>query len=397
MSRRIAARRLFPLTSRNSCIDNGFVEIDDDGVVLRTGVCTDVRAEDEYYDGAVVPGFVNTHCHIELSHMQGRMPKGTGMAEFIDIISEQRDDASVDEKKRCIKRWMDALWEQGVQAMGDISNEDISFGIKASHPMYTRTFLEVFGTEPEDADKIVAGVLELNSRADALGIDAAPTPHACYTTSPELVTACSREGLKSGFLSYHCEESDQEEEMLMCGSGPLWKTRKRQNMSTPPVVPGRSALEYFVERVSAGMETPVDGNILLVHEVCMDEKGAKAAAAAFRHPYVALCPLSNLFIHDKLAPVMQMRDWPVTLTVGTDSLTSNDTLCMVDELYCLQSRFGLGLDELLGWACTNGARFLGKGDVMGSIEPGKKPGLVFISGLDGEGRLTESSVSRRII
>ena len=159
-------------------IHDGFVELDDNGVVLKTGKSEDISSEKEYYDGAVVPGFVNAHCHLELSSMRGKFRKGTGMAGFIDQINELRDSTTHEQKLEEISYWMKTLWNRGVSAMADISNCSDTFAEKSTSPMYTRTFLEVFGTEPEDCDAVMDGVRELKKTADSFGIDAAPTPHA---------------------------------------------------------------------------------------------------------------------------------------------------------------------------------------------------------------------------
>lgn len=130
----------------------------------------------------------------------------------------------------------------------------------------------------------------------------------------------------------------------------------------------------------------------------MDQEGIDAVKEVMRHPYIALCPCSNLFIHNELPPVDLMRRNGLKLTVGTDSLSSNDDLDMVRELYCLQSNFkDLGMSELLSWACLNGAAFLGKDAQLGSLEVGKKPGVVFIDNLDADGRLTDASASYRLV
>ena len=315
--RRIAAKYLYPLVSTEPVI-NGFVELEDDGTVIRTGICADPAAEPEFYDGAVVPGFVNAHCHVELSYMKGLFRKGTGMAGFIDQINELRDTKSLEEKVRDLAEAMDSLWSQGVVAMADISNCADSFAVKTIHPMYTRTFLEVFGTEPEDCDAVMDGVRKLQQVADGFGIDAAPTPHACYTMSPELVTAVSVEGLKSGFLSFHSEETEEEEEMLKSGSGKMWENRKKAGMSVPPVT-GKSSLLYFIDRLLKGHSAPFDEHILLVHECCMDQEGIDAVKAVMNHPFVAVCPLSNLFIHNALPPIDLMRRNGLKVCVGTDS------------------------------------------------------------------------------
>lgn len=391
--KRYAAKYLYTLETEQPVV-NGFVELDDDGTVLRSGVC-DPASEDVFLDGALCPGFVNAHCHSELSYMKGLFRKGTGMAGFIDQINELRDTQSPAQKEAALREAFDCLWEQGVVAMADISNCADSFELKSRHPMYTRSFLEVFGTEPGDCEAVMESVRKLQQKAISYGLDAAPTPHACYTMSPELVSAASAEGLRSGFLSYHSEESDEEEQMIRSGSGPMWENRKAAGMSVPPVT-GRSSLEYFLDRLKAAVPVPVQGNVLLVHECCLDAEGVAAAKAVLAHPYIAICPLSNIFIHNSLPPIPLMRESGIPICVGTDSLSSNDSLCIVDELYCIQKAFPeVSLGELLVWACSNGASFLGKGDVFGTMEAGKRPGLVFISAIK-DGHLSSDSKSRRL-
>ena len=392
--KRIAAKYVYPLTSTEPLV-NGFVEVEEDGTVVRTGVCEDPAKESVFLDGALVPGFVNAHCHVELSYMKGLFRKGTGMAGFIDQINELRDTKSLEQKVSDLTQAMDSLWEQGVVAMADISNCDDSFAVKARHPMYTRTFLEVFGTEPEDCGAVMEGVRKLKAVADGFGIDAAPTPHACYTMSPELVTAVSAEGLKSGFLSFHSEETEEEEEMLKYGSGKMWENRVKAGMSVPPVT-GKSSLLYFIDRLLQGHPAPFDEHILLVHECCMDQEGIDAVKTVMNHPFVAICPLSNLFIHNALPPIDLMRRNGLKVCVGTDSLSSNDDLRIVDELFCLQRNFPeVPLGELFTWASRNGAEFLSKPE-FGTLEAGKKPGLVLVDHLDADGRLTASSKSHRL-
>ena len=394
--KRIAAEYLYTLDSYEPLV-NGFVEYDDDGTIVSVGECEDVGKEETFYKGALVPGFVNTHCHIELSHLQGKFAKKTGMAGFIDQINALRDISDRTSRMECIRKWMDRLWSQGVSAMGDISNGDESFPAKAASPMYTRTFLEVFGSEPEDCAKVMESVGQLQEKVAGYGLDAAPTPHSCYTMSPELLTAASRAALDSGYLSYHSQESLQEEQMLVSGNGALYENRKRLGMSTPPVT-GRPSLFYFLDRIGKIHPAPFEEHILLVHEVCLTEEAADAVNDKLKNAFVALCPMSNIFIHDTLPPVALMRRKGMKITVGTDSLSSNDTLDIVGEMHCLQKAFPyISLGEILTWACRNGALFLGKEKGLGTIAPGKRPGIVLIEGLDADGRLTDGSFSGRII
>lgn len=375
-------------------IRNGYVEYDEtDGTILGVGECA---PGEEVTPGALTPGFVNGHCHIELSHLHGKFRKGTGMAGFIDQINELRDWAGRDEKVRLTKLWMDKMWAAGVSAMADISNDDSSFEVKKSHDMYTRTFLEVFGSEPHMCEGVMADVTALNATADQAGIDAAPTPHSCYTMSPDLLSASAAAGLAKGFLSYHSQESQEEEDLLRTGSGAMYENRKRSGMSTPPVT-GESSLKYFIQRLAAATPAPYNQHILLVHNVCLSQEDIEAAKEVMNNVYWAVCPLSNIFIHNALPPIPLMRANGLDIMLGTDSLSSNDDLDMVKEMVCLHKNFPeVPMSEILTWATLNGARFLKKDGIMGSLEAGKKPGIVRINNIDGDGYVTVESSSERI-
>ena len=391
--KRITASFVYTLDD-DKPIRNGYVEYDEaEGTIISTGECE----PGEYVEpGALVPGFVNAHCHVELSHLHDKFRKGTGMAGFIDQINELRDWAGREVKQQLVRKWMDKMWEDGVSAMADISNDDSSFDIKKEHPMYVRTFLEVFGSEPEMCEGVMTEVTELKRVADAAGIDAAPTPHSCYTMSPQLLSASAAAGLESGYLSYHSQESQEEEELLLSGSGAMYENRKRSGMSTPPVT-GESSLKYFIDRLAEAKSAPYDEHILLVHNVCLQQSDIDAAKKVMKNVYFAICPLSNIFIHNALPPIDLMRKNGLAIALGTDSLSSNDDLDIVKELVCLRENFPhVPMKELLVWSSLNGARFLGKDDRLGSLSVGKCPGIVRIMNVDGEGNVTAESRSVRI-
>jgi cytosine/adenosine deaminase-related metal-dependent hydrolase len=319
------------------------------------------------------------------------------MAGFIDQINALRDWASDDVKTELVREWMDKLWKDGVSAVADISNDASSFPVKQSSPIYTRTFLEVFGTEPEDCEGVMESVMKLQDTSEEYGIDAAPTPHSCYTMSPQLLSASSAAGLESGFLSYHSQESQEEEDLLISGTGAMAENRRRAGMSTPPVT-GESSLKYFIDRLADVKPAPHKGHILLVHNVTLKQDDIDAAKKAFENVYWAICPLSNIFIHDALPPVPLMRENGLKICLGTDSLSSNDDLDMMAELVCLHENFSdVPMAELFRWASRNGAEFLGKENVLGSFAEGRRPGIVLVNGLDENGNITGRSRSERII
>ena len=392
--KRVTAEFVYTLTSAEP-IRNGFVEYDDQtGEILEVGVCAPGETVSE---GALTPGFVNAHCHVELSHLHKKFVKGSGMAGFIDQINALRDWAGRERKQELVKEWMDKMWNDGVSAMADISNDDSSFDVKASHNMYTRTFLEVFGSEPEMCEGVMTEVTELQKVADAAGIDAAPTPHSCYTMSPQLLSESAAAGLKRGYISYHSQESQEEEDLLLTGSGAIYENRVRNGMSTPPVT-GESSLKYFIQRLAQVHEAPYEEHVLLVHNVCLSQDDVEAAKKVMKNVWWAICPLSNIFIHNALPPIGLMRKNGLSIALGTDSLSSNDDLDMVAEMICLHKNFPeVPMNEILVWACLNGARFLSKDKVLGTLEAGKRPGIVRISGIDENGFVTADSRSQRVI
>ena len=394
-TKRVAAKYVYTLESYEPIV-NGFVEYnEEDGTIVATGVCEHPDSE-EILDGALVPGFVNAHCHVELSHLFGKFYKGSGMAGFIDQINALRDWAGRDVKVQLVQEWMDKMWNDGVTAMADISNDDASFDVKASHKMYTRTFLEVFGSEPHMCEGVMNDVTELNRIADSKGIDAAPTPHSCYTMSPQLLSASAAAGLEKGYISYHSQESQEEEDLLLSGSGAMYENRVRNGISTPPVT-GESSLKYFIQRLADAAPAPYDQHILLVHNVCLQQDDINAAKEVMKNVYWAVCPLSNIFIHNALPPIPLMRENGLAIAVGTDSLSSNDDLSVIKEIACLHENFPeVPMGEIFTWASLNGARFLSREDVFGTLTAGKKPGIVLVKGLDAEGNVTKESTSVRV-
>ena len=392
--KRITAAFVYTLADAEP-IRNGFVDYDDQtGEIIAVGSCPEGT---EVSEGALVPGFVNAHCHVELSHLHKKFVKGSGMAGFIDQINALRDWAGRERKQELVKEWMDKMWKDGVSAMADISNDDSSFDVKASHNMYTRTFLEVFGSEPPMCEGVMKDVTELQKVADEAGIDAAPTPHSCYTMSPQLLSASAAAGLEKGYISYHSQESQEEEDLLLTGTGAMYENRVRNGMSTPPVT-GESSLKYFIQRLSQAHEAPYDEHILLVHNVCLAQEDIDAAKKVMNNVWWAICPLSNIFIHNALPPIPLMRENGLAIALGTDSLSSNDDLDMVAEMICLHENFPeVPMNEILTWASLNGARFLSKDAELGSLEAGKKPGIVRISDMDENGYVTSASRSERVI
>ena len=109
----------------------------------------------------------------------------------------------------------------------------------------------------------------------------------------------------------------------------------------------------------------------------------------------ATCPNANLYIENKLPNYQHFLETQATVCVGTDSLTSNWQLSILDEIKTiLKLQSYLTFDTVLEWATINGAKALGFDHELGSIEIGKTPGLVLLE--HNENGISKQTTSKKI-
>ncbi len=392
----ISANYIFPINGKP--IKNGYLKVSDDGTILEIGEITKESEDVEFYNGIICPGFINSHCHVELSYLKGYFKEDTGMSGFINQINALRLAVEEEERLASIENQMNFLYKQGVSGMADISNCTESFKSKKESQMFVRTYLELFGCEPKEAEEVLNSGKSLELKAKETGIEGAVTPHSCYTMSPELLANSAHHGLKSGYLSYHNQESQEEEDMIINGTGALADNYKGRNLPTPPVT-GKSALIYFIDRLLSVSESPINGKVLLVHNTVTNQESIDYAKKHLAQTYWAICPLSNIFIHRMLPPLDLLRSNILKICLGTDSLSSNKILSIVEEMKCIQNNFpNIPLEEIFKWATLNGAEAIGKENELGTLEVGKKPGIVLVENVDCKNmKLTDKSFSRRLV
>src|SRR4051794_24766020 len=75
-------------------LDNNFVLITNEkGIVKDILQQKDAGDEIQYFKGILTPGFINCHCHLELSHMKGLIPERTGLVDFVfKVVTERHFD-----------------------------------------------------------------------------------------------------------------------------------------------------------------------------------------------------------------------------------------------------------------------------------------------------------------
>lgn len=366
----ISASYVFPVVGPP--IKNGVIGVEIDGTI--TSVLTPEEAENEkikgitHYEGLLVPGFVNTHCHLELSHLKGQIETRTGLLGFVQAIMKLRtsDEDALD---LAMLRADREMFENGIVAVGDISNQIISRGTKLGSPIYYHTFLEVMGFNPVTAKESIARALEFKEKFAPLKVSI--VPHAPYSVSAELFKELRDNGGTRGeLLSIHNQETEDENLFFERKEGGFLELYKVLGLDIDFYeASGKTSLQTFLPMLSDQQKT------LLVHNTFTSEADVEFAEAYHPNLYWCLCPNANLYIENRLPDVDMLRNAGVKITLGTDSLASNNRLSIFAEMQTLQINFGIDFDDLLKWGTINGAEFLGVEKRYGSLEPGKRPGI----------------------
>lgn len=384
----------FVITNAGPVLRRAVITVDDEGTIISvddTG--GDLREEPsvEFHNGIIIPGFVNCHCHLELSHMKGSLPPGSGLGNFIEHVRSARSTSHEDIATAAFSS--DKLMHKsGISLCADICNSTDTFGIKKESRIKYINLLEVFGIDPARACKRMEEMALLAKAAEQEDLEYYITPHSAYSVSLTLFSLLKSVTGNNKVTSIHFMETPAEKELLASHSGALMDTYRRSGLlrSEPQLAFGHSSV--IVNEITAS------GNLILVHNTFADQDTI-AEVNSRKNLFWCLCPNSNLHIENTLPPVRLLKENGCRIVVGTDSLASNSRLSILEELKTLQLNFAdLTLAELIRWGTLNGAIALGEEEKFGSIKPGKKPGLALIEDADlSEMKLTAESTVTRLI
>jgi cytosine/adenosine deaminase-related metal-dependent hydrolase len=340
-----------------------------------------------YHPGLLCPGFVNTHCHLELSHMRGMIPEGTGLVDFLSLVIRSRGEEPAKIAEAIAKAEQEML-DGGIVAVGDICNTADTLEQKWAGRLCYHNFIETIGF----VEQAAAARFE-QSRAvyDRFVGRHSLVPHAPYSVSAGLFRLIA--GLAGNrLLTMHNQETEEENTFFLSGEGDFLRLYAMLGVDVSFFRgTGKRSLEsclsYFNKQQT----------MILVHNVATGKEDLTMLPVGGPELYFCLCPNANLYIGDRLPDVELFVRQGCRMVVGTDSLASNHRLSVLEELKTLQRAFPrLDTARLLGWATLNGARALQMEEGLGSFSTGKKPGLVLLSGLDGD-RLAVGTTASRII
>jgi len=331
--------------------------------------------------GILCPGFINTHCHLELSHMMGKVPEKTGLPAFLTAVMEHRTPPSPEVMAQAMADAEAAMWQTGIAAVGDIANTTATLEIKQQGRLFYHSFIETMGFVDAAAANRFAHSQEVYQQFNAINGAMHHTsivPHAPYSVSKALFALLA--GVQPNTpVSIHNQECKAENELYQHKTGAFVDFYDHFGIHIDHFTPsGHSSLQTYLPYMQPG-------KLLLVHNTFTTEQDILFAQAQHPDVYWCLCPQANLYIEQTLPEISRFRQHHCKITLGTDSLASNHQLSIWAEIQTIQQHFpDIPLQELLQWATLNGAQALNIVDTYGSFEKGKKPGVVALHHLHSE-------------
>ena len=346
-------------------LEDGVVEHDAGRVVdVRPARSGDPAPHAEW----IVPGTVNAHLHLELSWAAGQVPGGRGLADWV-IRLRGLEAPSPPEVEEAARRAAQRMADGGTVLACDVSNIGATAAALASAGLQGIVQHEVLGLGRERQAALRAADAPLSFVAD--GIAVRPSPHATYSTAPDVIVAAAAPRGRVP-ATIHVAEDRDEERFLTDGTGSFAALLDRFGVDWRWFPPPRVSPTRWLDDL--GVLGP---GLVVVHAVHVGAEDRRRLAA--RGSPVCLCARSNLHIGGELPDVPALLDAGVKVCLGTDSLASSPTLDVLDEVTVLRRAFPEIADERwLRMATEGGADALGRGD-LGRLEVGARCGAVAVT------------------
>ena len=318
----------------------------------------------EFFKGILCPGFVNAHCHLELSHLFEKIEKGNGLLDFIDAI-KKRNNFDKEDILNAIVKAEQQMIKNGIVAVGDICNTSDTLFQKQKCNLTYYNFIEIFGVIDENVHDIIIKAKDLRNQFRLSGLKSTISPHSPYSVSKKLM----RQILKNfdendEVIAVHIQETNQENKLFKNKNGDFLTWLQSINASSEIWESRNKSIDILNELENKKM--------LMVHNTFAELQDITSH-------YYCTCPKANLYIENKLPNYSFFN--PEKLCVGTDSLASNNSLSILEELQIIRENSNFDLNTLLKIASKNGAEALGL-TALGTFQKGKKPGVNLISGLN---------------
>ena len=350
------------------------------GLIVAVGTLDELKRSHsapvvDYPGCAIIPGFVNAHTHLELTHFPSwkiRNNMNYHPRRFVDwiiqLIKVKRGVAAED-YSHSVNEGIRMCLEVGTTAIGEIVTETGLVSLYGSSNLSGRLYPELLGHDPVRFTPLLEHAMKIGDTDGPGSFLTGVSPHSVYTLGEENMAAIRDVAVGKGMpLTIHVAESAAETDFVFDSSGPIAGELYPYVGWEQYLLPPRHATAVGVlDR--AGLLT---ASSLAVH--CVHVTRADAEILRQRDVGIVLCPRSNERLDVGRAPVALFRKLGIPLALGTDSLASNDSLSLWDEMrFALDAFPGeLSPADLFRMVTANAAATIGIAPSHGSLEPGKR-------------------------
>jgi aminodeoxyfutalosine deaminase len=329
----------------------------------------------------ILPGLVNAHTHLELTRMRRPAHGCASFTSWLALLVKERENWTREDYLESTRMGARLSLASGTTLLGDISASGVSWEALKTAPLRKVIFEEAVSLQPAKAGAIAAALEQrLEHVVPDAFLTAGASPHAPYSVSAELFIALARLAQRRGLhLATHVAETKQELEFLRDGHGEIRKFLTGLGSFPESWLPPRCTPVLYLEGLGV-----LDRPALLIHCNYLDQDSM--ARILSRSCSVVYCPRSHAYFGHEPHPVRQLLDMGINVALGTDSMASNDSLSVLEEMrYLYQNRKDLKCDEIIRMATLNGAVALDFGGVIGRLRRGYWADMTVLSLPDSMG------------
>lgn len=312
--------------------------------------------------------------------MKGAIEEGNALVPFLQRVMLGRNQFSEEDKKAAIIAALKEMKANGIVAVGDIANATDTLEYRPIADFHIHTFVEAIGfTEENTAQRFAWPSQVFNRFKEQQAIISGQilkqsiVPHAPYSVSEGMFKLIDNFE-EDSILSVHNEETAAENEFYENKTGQMFELYETLKIDVSFFnASGKTSLQTYLPFLSPSHP------LILVHNTFMNPRDLELLKGSNRMVTLCLCPNANWYIERKMPPVKLFIESGLPICLGTDSYASNHQLSIWSEIQTIQKHFPeISLEQLLVWATCNGARALGMEHLVGTLEAGKKPGLLLI-------------------
>jgi aminodeoxyfutalosine deaminase len=332
----------------------------------------------------LLPGLINAHCHLDYTCLRGKLPPPKSFTDWIRAINGKKSELSPKDYLVSIDDGFEEAKRFGTTAIANLTAfpELIS---QVQSPIRTWWFAELIDIRaPESANEFVDSAIEALKQTPRWGL----APHALFTVSKDLFRRCGEIAQREHILlTTHLAESREEMEMFRDASGPLYEFIK--SIGRPMNDCGRKTpLEIFLDligrRGSPNCPSAIEVNRhylpwIVAHLNELTESDFELLEKSNSKFHVVYCPRSHSYFEHRPFAFERLPSLGFNVCLGTDSLASNQSFSLFDEMGAFQKRFPtVSPEEILQMVTVNPARALRSENALGQIRPGFEADLVAV-------------------